>query len=151
MLPPPTIQIRVAEKKRRGRVVIVVQFEYIDSSKRGERVRIIKEEDIDSLGVGLFALLEDMAYRRIIVSFANASFMSSAMIGKFITLDKKVKRKKLDRGAEDSMLILCSIPPEIYEVFAITRMNRLFNIQENEDKALEQFGPSQPVSSEEIR
>jgi len=32
---------------------------------------------------------------------------------------------------------LCNIRPDIYEVFAITRLNKLFDIKENQETALE--------------
>jgi anti-sigma B factor antagonist len=45
-------------------------------------------------------------------------------------MDKKVKAAK-------GSLRLCSIRPEIYEVFAITKLNKLFKIFEDQEKALE--------------
>jgi anti-sigma B factor antagonist len=47
-------------------------------------------------------------------------------------MDKKVK------GARGK-LRLCSIRPEIYEVFAITKLNKLFSIYPDQEKALEGF------------
>jgi anti-sigma B factor antagonist len=49
-----------------------------------------------------------------------------------ITLDKKAK-------ARGGSLKLCNIRPEIYEVFAITRLNRLFDIRDDEADALAAF------------
>ncbi len=48
-------------------------------------------------------------------------YLSSAALGKLITMEKKVKAAK-------GKLRLCCIRPEIYEVFAITKLNRLFKI-----------------------
>jgi anti-sigma B factor antagonist len=56
----------------------------------------------------------------------------TARTGKLITLDKKVKSVK-------GKLRLCCIRPDIYEVFAITRLNKLFSIYDNQEKALEGF------------
>jgi anti-sigma B factor antagonist len=36
-------------------------------------------------------------------------------------------------------LILCNIDPQIYEVFEITKLNKLFNIQKDEQTALQSF------------
>jgi len=47
-------------------------------------------------------------------------------------LDKKVK-------AHGGVLKLSNIRPEIYEVFPITRLNRLFEIMDDETDALNSF------------
>ena len=52
------------------------------------------------------------------------------IIGKLITMDKKVKAAK-------GKLRLCAIRPDIYEVFAITKLNRLFDMKDNLEAALE--------------
>ena len=52
--------------------------------------------------------------------------------GKLITLDKKVKAHK-------GKLKLSNIRPEIYEVFAITKLNKLFDIKDDEADALAVF------------
>jgi anti-sigma B factor antagonist len=59
-------------------------------------------------------------------------YLSSAALGKLITMEKKVKAAK-------GKLRLCCIRPEIYEVFAITKLNRLFKICEDQERALEGF------------
>ncbi len=59
-------------------------------------------------------------------------YLSSAALGKLITMEKKVKATK-------GKLRLCCIRPEIYEVFAITKLNRLFKICEDQERALEGF------------
>jgi anti-sigma B factor antagonist len=59
-------------------------------------------------------------------------FYSAAALGKLITLEKKVK-------ANGGVLKLSNIRPEIYEVFAITRLNRLFDIKDDEGDALAAF------------
>jgi anti-anti-sigma regulatory factor len=35
--------------------------------------------------------------------------------------------------------VLCNIDPQIYEVFEITKLNKLFNIQKEEQAALQAF------------
>ena len=55
-----------------------------------------------------------------------------AALGKLITMDKKVKAAK-------GKLRLCCIRPEIYEVFEITRLNKIFDIRGTQEQALEGF------------
>ena len=69
---------------------------------------------------------------RMLVSFANVEFFSSAALGMLITLDKLVKERK-------GRLKLSDITPQIYEVFKITRLDKLFEIHETTEKALAAF------------
>ncbi len=94
--------------------------------------KILDESNIQVIGNQLFGLVDQDARQKIILDFTNVEYLSSAALGKLITMDKKVK------GARGK-LRLCSIRPEIYEVFAITKLNKLFNIYEDQEKALEGF------------
>jgi anti-sigma B factor antagonist len=68
----------------------------------------------------------------VLLNFVDVEFLSSAALGKLITLDKKVK-------AAGGKLKLCNIRPQIYEVFAITKLNKLFEIKDNQDEAVAAF------------
>ena len=91
--------------------------------------KIIDEAPISELGEELFALIESEGKDAILLNFSDVEFLSSAALGKLITLDKKVK-------AGGGQLKLCNIRPQIYEVFAITKLNKLFDIREDEAAAL---------------
>lgn len=91
--------------------------------------KIIEDLGIQELGQELFQLVEVEKCKKLVLNFSSVDFLSSAALGKLITLDKKVK-------AQGGMLKLCNIRPEIYEVFAITRLNRLFDIKDDEAAAL---------------
>ena len=91
--------------------------------------KILDEAAIGELGEELFALAEADDHNSILLNFSDVEFLSSAALGKLITLDKKVK-------AAGGKLKLCNIRPQIYEVFAITKLNNLFDIKETEDDAL---------------
>ena len=95
--------------------------------------RIIDEAVIQELGSELFSLVEKENRSAILLSFENVDFLSSAALGKLITLDKKVK-------AHEGRLKLTSIRPEIYEVFTITKLDQLFDIKGSEAEALASFG-----------
>jgi anti-anti-sigma factor len=95
-------------------------------------LKIIEDLGIQELGQELFHLVEAEDRTKLVLNFSSVDFLSSAALGKLITLDKKVKAKK---GA----LRLCNIRSEIYEVFAITRLDRLFQIKDDEADALASF------------
>jgi len=94
--------------------------------------KILDEANIQELGQELFQLVEDDKRKKILLNFVSVEFLSSAALGKLITLDKKVK-------AHGGRLKLSNIRPEIYEVFAITKLNKLFDIKDDEADALAAF------------
>ncbi|MBN1853752.1 MAG: STAS domain-containing protein [Pirellulales bacterium] len=91
--------------------------------------KILDEVNIQELGQELFKLVEQDNRQKVILNFSNVEFLSSAALGKLITFEKKVRKNS-------AILILTNIRPEIYEVFAITRLNKLFTIKNDEADAL---------------
>jgi anti-sigma B factor antagonist len=94
--------------------------------------KIVEDMAIQEVGQQLFRLVEVDNRDKMLLSFATVEFLSSAALGKLITLDKKMK-------AHGGTLKLSNIRPEIYEVFAITKLNRLFDIRKEEADALAAF------------
>ena len=94
--------------------------------------KILDEQNIQIIGEQLFSLVDEVGRRKLLLNFGNVEYLSSAALGKFITLNKKV-------NAAGGRLILCNIDPQIYEVFEITKLNKLFNIQKEEQAALQAF------------
>ena len=94
--------------------------------------KILDEANIQELGQQLFDLVEKDQRKKIVLNFSAVEFLSSAALGKLITLEKKAK-------TNGTALKLSNIRPEIYEVFAITKLNKLFDIKENESEALAAF------------
>jgi anti-sigma B factor antagonist len=94
--------------------------------------KILDEGNIQEVGQELFHLVEEDQRKQLLLNFNTVDFLSSAALGKLITLDKKVK-------AQGGKLKLSNIRPEIYEVFAITRLNKLFDIKDDEAEALAAF------------
>jgi anti-sigma B factor antagonist len=87
--------------------------------------KILDEQNIQVIGEQLFSLVDELGRKKILLNFRNVEYLSSAALGKFITLNKKV-------NGSAGKLILCNIDPQIYEVFEITKLNKLFNIQKDE-------------------
>lgn len=85
-----------------------------------------------AIGEELLALASQNELRKVILDFSGIEFLCSAILNKFINLDKRIKGK----GGE---LRFCGMEPEIREVFVITRLNQLFKICDTREKALESF------------
>lgn len=91
--------------------------------------KIIDEQAIQELGQELYNLVEKDDRPKVVLNFAAVEFLSSAALGKLISFEKKARTKK-------TKLILTNIRPEIYEVFAITKLTKLFTIKDDEADAL---------------
>jgi len=91
--------------------------------------KILDENNIQIIGNQLFGLIEEDGRKKIVLDFTNVEYLSSAALGKLITMDKKVK-------ASGGKLRLCNIRKDIYEVFAITRLNKVFDIRTTQDEAV---------------
>ena len=94
--------------------------------------KILDESSIQELGDALFDLVDKQYKTKLLLNFENVEYLSSAALGKLITLNKRVKE-------ENGELKLCCIIPEIYEVFRITKLNRLFEIYDDIEQALRRF------------
>ena len=94
--------------------------------------KILDEQNIQVIGEQLFSLVDELGRRKIVLNFKNVEFLSSAALGKLITLNKKLQQA-------GGKLILCNIDPQIYEVFEITKLDKFFKIMKEEQAALQAF------------
>lgn len=94
--------------------------------------KILEEISINEIGEELNKLVEGEKGTKILLSFTNVEHLSSAALGVLITLNKKV-------AEQEGTLKLSDIAPQIYEVFKITRLNKLFEIHDTAEKALATF------------
>ena len=94
--------------------------------------KILDDQNIQMIGEQLLSLVEELGRQKILLNFANVEFLSSAALGKLITLNRKVQ-------AVRGKLILCTISKEIREVFEITKLDKLFTILPDEQAALQAF------------
>jgi anti-sigma B factor antagonist len=94
--------------------------------------KILEELSISEIGEELNQIVEDNPELRLLLCFENVEHLSSAALGMLITLKQRVDKK-------NGKLRLSDIRPQIYEVFKITRLNKLFDIHDTTPKALESF------------
>lgn len=94
--------------------------------------KIIDASEIEQLGAELLALVDEQQRTQLLLNFEGVEFLSSAALNKLITLQTRVKRAG---GA----VRICNLHPQIREVFAITRLDRMFEIAKNENAALAMF------------
>lgn len=94
--------------------------------------KILEELSIRHIEDELFALVNAEEGIKLLLNFKNVEHLSSAALGMLINLEKEVTRKK-------GKLILSDIRPQIYEVFRITRLHRMFEIHDTAGQAMKHF------------
>jgi len=82
--------------------------------------------------------------RSIVLDFSRIDFLSSAALGKLMSLDRRL-------SAYGDRVILCSIRPEIREVFAITKLDKLFTVVDSLEEALSLVPDTDNQASEPAR
>ena len=95
--------------------------------------RILDEPTIQVIADQLFSLVDDAKKHKMVLNFNNVEYMSSAALGKLINLHKKLTGVK-------GRMALCNVIPQIYEVFTITRLDKIFKIYPDEDTAIKALG-----------
>ena len=103
----------------------ITQVSFVDRN-------ILDEANIQQIGDEITALIDKSSNPRILISFANVEHLSSAALGTLITINNRVREK-------GGQLRLSNIDPQIYEVFVITKLNKLFQIHESNEVALASF------------
>ena len=69
---------------------------------------------------------------QVVMDFSPVQFMSSSMLGKLVNINKKCKEFRVN-------LKLCGVSKDIFEVFKITKLNKVFDIQPDIETARKSF------------
>lgn len=91
--------------------------------------RIIDGELINDLGAKIADLMARERPESLVINFGQVHFLSSSALGRLITLERLGRQ-------EGVHLILTNLHPEIHHLFALTRLNELFDIRSDESEAL---------------
>ncbi len=94
--------------------------------------KILDESRIQQIGTELMEATKRAVGGKLLLDFQGVQFMSSAMIGKLILVNKKCTAEKLN-------LKLCNISPNVMEVFRIMRLNKVLSICDDREKGLAAF------------
>lgn len=92
--------------------------------------KILEEKDIQALQDSIMSVIEQAERINLILDFCNVRFLSSAVLGLLIRISKRIYE-------HDGQLRLCNINPKIYEIFKITRLNKIFDIYKDIKNATE--------------
>jgi len=94
--------------------------------------RIANTLEIELVGQELYRLVEEGKHKRLVLDFSNVDYLSSALIGKLISLNAKVQ-------AGNGSVKLCSLRPEVFEIFHTCQLDRIFSINKDVADAIPAF------------
>ena len=94
--------------------------------------KILDEANIAEIGQTIQSLVDERDNPKILLDFSNVDHLSSAALGMLINANNRIKQK-------NGQLRLASIKPQIFEVFVITKLNKLFKILPARAEALASF------------
>ena len=94
--------------------------------------RILDEGNIQDIGQTLSALIEERSNPKLLLDFSNVDHLSSAALGMLLNTNNNVR-------VRNGQLRLANIKPAIFEVFVITKLNKLFKIFPSREEALASF------------
>jgi anti-sigma B factor antagonist len=91
--------------------------------------KILDEADIKAIENSVFPIVRQSDHTNLVLNFEGVQFLSSAVLGILIRILTAVNRK-------DGKLRLCGINEKIFEIFKITRLNKVFEIHPNTEGAI---------------
>ena len=94
--------------------------------------RILDENNINEIGKALMELVTKQYMIKMIIDMGEVKYLSSAVLRQFIALYKAIKTEKGD-------LKMCRVNPEVREVFKITQLDKMIEIKDDLESAVNAF------------
>lgn len=117
----------------------MADYRHIEVSKNGIvfvarflETKILNDMVIEGIARDLYDLAAQEDCTNLLLNFSGVGFLSSSVLGKLITLNKRMK-------AKGGQLKLCEMKPEIYELFSLTNLTKIFDIRGDETSGLMAF------------
>jgi anti-sigma B factor antagonist len=92
------------------------------------RPQLTDEDNLEQMGEELFRFVEKDQHRRIVLNLAMVTFVTSSVLGKWISLHRKIARNS---GA----MVLCDLQPNVREILDASRLLTYFNSADTIDDA----------------
>jgi len=84
-----------------------------------QKEQITEEDNLEQLGQELFSLVDQYHFRKVIVQLTPVRFVTSSVLGKLITLHRKL-------GRNDGQLVLCNLHDDLQEVLSTSKLLTYF-------------------------
>ncbi len=98
-------------------------------------VSVLDSVHIDRIGQELYELVDRFDRRQLVLDFSGVRLLGSQALGVLLTLRKKLQAAK-------GRLVICGLRPDLRKVFSITKLEKLFKFEPDEEHALNVFGVS---------
>lgn len=92
------------------------------------RDQLTDEDNVERLGERLFSLVEQDGHRAVILNLSMVRYVTSSVLGKWITLHRKLVRK-------DGQLVLCHLQADLHNILDTSRLLTYFKSVETVDDA----------------
>ncbi|MCA9027574.1 MAG: STAS domain-containing protein [Planctomycetaceae bacterium] len=81
--------------------------------------QLTEEDNLEQLGNELFSLVDQYQFRKIVLNLAPVQYVTSSVLGKLITLHRKL-------GRNEGQLILCDIHDDLKNVLTTSKLMTYF-------------------------
>jgi anti-sigma B factor antagonist len=95
--------------------------------------KIAAEVAISTLGGELYAVVGRPDCQKLVLDFCDVEFLSSAMLGKLISVNRKMKEK-------GGVLKLCEVCPNIRTILKYTCLEQILDIRDTQAEAVAACG-----------
>jgi anti-sigma B factor antagonist len=82
----------------------------------------LDEEALYDIRDQLLALANEPTNSDLLLDFGNVRYLTSTTLGTLVSLHKKLR-------ARGRLLTISNLTPQVYEVFAVTRLDQLFDLR----------------------
>lgn len=96
---------------------------------------ILDTMQVEAIAQQLYDLVDKLDRRQLVLDFSKVRFLSSQTLGVLLTVRKKLQAVK-------GRMVICGLRKQLREVFHISQLDKLFEFQPDEEKALNVFGVS---------
>jgi len=94
---------------------------------------VLDSSNIEGMGRSLMDLVTKQDQRKVVLDFSAVKFMSSQALGVLVQLKKAMDQVK-------GRVVIVGIRADLYKVFKITNLHKLFTFHDELDKGLGEFG-----------
>lgn len=97
-----------------------------------QNARVLDSENIELMGRSLMDLVSRQDNRKLVLDFGSVKFMSSQALGVLVQLKRSM-------DAVRGTVVIAGLRPDLYKVFKITNLHKLFKFHDDLDRALGEF------------
>ena len=95
-----------------------------------QQKQFLGDDVINQFAGEVMNLIDRQGYAKLVLDFQSVEYLSSKMLGKLMAIYKRLQ-------AEKGGLALCRIRPDLMEVFEVTQLDKVLNLQPDQGRAIQ--------------